>query len=73
MFNSWDHMFWIFKAYLAVSVLAQGFPSNLNFAQKFITDNASSRREQEVHFIPLSFKINHSHLPNFYQFDEVPR
>lgn len=71
--NYWDQLFWTFKAYPSIKVLAQRYPSILHFAQKMIMNKESFASYNKVLYIPKSFFENHSPSPHFYCFDELLR
>lgn len=68
--NSWDQLFWTFKAYPNIIMLAQNYPRMFYFAQKVIMNGDASADFNKVLSVPITWFVNHSHSPYSYCFHD---
>ena len=53
--NAWSQVFWTFKYYPNVQILAQGYPFDLFFAHRILTNQESGASYNKFTFVPNSF------------------
>lgn len=58
--QAWSQLFWTFRAYPNINIMAQAYPFQLHFAQHLLTNRESVGVHNKVTFIPYEVLISQS-------------